>query len=525
MLPHRRILPALALLLVACQAPAAPTPTPSATVAVAQPRPVATAVRADRVRLAWGDSGVPTPFRISTAGPGGATLISLIYDTLTWKDEQGIIPWLATRWTIGPDATTYAFSLAPNVEWHDGRPLTAADVAFSFDLYGRSPYRWMATEVVARAAATSPSEVTIVLKRPYAAFLEDIAGVVPIVPKHVWEPVADPRSYGGPDASIGSGPFVLAEYRPTEGSYRLTANRRYFRGEVVTGEYQSLNLPADTRIAAVQQGRVDVINTADASVNDLFQGDPRIAVYESDPLSIVRLAVNTERAPLDRREVRQALMYAIDRATIAEVVTKGAPIVGNAGVVPPSSPWYNPNVRQYPYDPAAARQLLGGERLTLELLADPAHREPELLAPMLEAVGISLVIKRVDSATRTALLREGNFQLAQVVHIGVGGDPDYLRRWYAGEEANDFAQGSIFKNAEYERLARESAAIVDEPQRRAVVYRLQALLAEELPTIVLYHRRFYWAYDRTVFAPVTTWGGLMNGIPFPHNKLAFLRRG
>ncbi|MCS6801827.1 MAG: ABC transporter substrate-binding protein [Dehalococcoidia bacterium] len=511
------------LMLTACQAPAAPAPAPAA--AVAQPRPAATAVRAERVRLAWADAGVLTPFRVSTAGPGGATLISLIYDTLTWKDEAGIIPWLATRWTIGPDATTYTFTLAPNVEWHDGRPLTAADVAFTFDFYSRFPYRWMATEMVARAEATSPSEVAIVLKRPYAAFLEDIAGVVPVIPKHVWETVSDPRTYDSENASVGSGPFILADYRPAEGSYRLIANRRYFRGEVVVGEFQSLNIPTDTRVLALQQGRVDLINSADAGIAEIFRGDPRIAVHETDPLSIVRLAVNTERAPLNRREVRQALMYAIDRATIAEVATKGAPIVGNAGVVPPSSPWYNPNVRQYPYDPAAARALLRGEQLTIELLTDPANREPDLIAPMLQAVGITLVIKRVDSATRTALLREGNFQLAQVAHIGVGGDPDFLRRWYAGEEANDFAQGSIFNNAEFDRLARDSAATVDERQRRAIVNRMQELLAEELPTIVLYHRRFYWAYDRTVFAPMTTWGGLMNGIPFPHNKLAFLRRG
>ncbi|GIW05959.1 MAG: DNA-binding protein [Dehalococcoidia bacterium] len=521
----RPALLAVLVTLTACQTPAAPPAPPSATAAVSQPRPVATAVQAERVRLAWADAGVLTPFRVSTAGPGGATLISLVYDTLTWKDETGIIPWLATRWTIGPDATTYTFSIAPNVVWHDGRPLTAADVAFTFDTYRQTPYRWMTTEMVARAEATSPSEVTIILKRPFAAFLEDIAGVAPIIPKHVWESVTDPRTYDGPNATIGSGPFVLAEYRPTEGSYRLTANRRYFRGEVVVGEFQSLNIPTDTRLAALQQGRIDLINSADASIVDILRGDARLAIYESDPLSIVRLAVNTERAPLNRREVRQAIMYAIDRATIAEVVTKGAPVVGSAGVIPPSSPWYNPEVRHYPYDPEAARALLRGEQLTIELLADPSYREPELMAPMLQAVGITLVIKRADSATRTALLREGNFQLAEVQHIGVGGDPDFLRRWYAGEEANDFAQGSIFTNAEFDQLAREAAATVDVQQRRAIVNRIQALLAEELPTIVLYHRRFYWAYDRTVFAPVTTWGGLMNGIPFPHNKLAFLRRG
>ncbi len=496
----------------------APTTAPGA-------QPVAPpALAAELVRVAWGDSGYPTPFRMSSSGPGGPVLISMLYDTLTWKDERGMIPWLAERWTVGDDGQTYTFTLVDAARWHDGQPLTAADVAFSFAAYAKTPFPWMSTDVVERAEATGPREVAIRLKRPYAAFLEDIAGVVPIVPRHVWEKVADPKTYGGPDASVGSGPFRLAEYRPTEGAYRMTANPDYFRGRVVVKELQQLNVPADTRVQLHRQGQLELSNTADATATDLFQGDPRLAVHESDPLSIVRLAVNTQRAPLDRKEVRQAIMYAIDRAALAAAVTKGPPIVGNAGVVPPTSPWLNPSVRQYPYDPARARELLGGSTYTIELLSSTGYREPELMQPMLEAVGIKLAIKPVDNATRVALLREGNFQLAELQHIGVGGDPDYLRRWYAGEEANDFAQGSIFKHAEFERLAAQSATLTDPANRRDVLGRMQAILAEELPTLVLYHRPFYWIYDRNRFAPVKTSGGLLNGIPFPNNKLAFVER-
>src|SRR5919108_694330 len=70
------------------------------------------AASADLVRLAWADVGYPTPFRVSVAGPGGAVLLSLIYDTLTWKDDRGIIPWLATRWDVSPDGLEVNFTLA-----------------------------------------------------------------------------------------------------------------------------------------------------------------------------------------------------------------------------------------------------------------------------------------------------------------------------------------------------------------------------------------------------------------------------
>jgi peptide/nickel transport system substrate-binding protein len=512
--------PLLAVLAVAgvcCVPSPAPGGQPPPTSAPAPPA-------ADLVRMAWADVGVPTPFRISTAGPGGAVLLTLLYDTLTWKDEHGIIPWLATRWEVSADGRDYTFTLARDVRWHDGQPLTAEDVAFSIDYYARHPYRWMSTAMVEGATVLDPDRVRVRLEKPYAPFLEDAAGVVPIIPKHVWSGVSDPTTYDAPDATVGSGPFKLVEYRSAEGAYRLVANPTYFRGKVIVNEVQQLDSPPETRIQAIQQGQLELVYSSDASVADLFKDHPRLRVLETPPLSIVRLAVNTERPPLDRREVRQAVAYALDRASIAQAVTRGAPIVGSAGVVPPETPWFNPRVRTYPFDPDRARALLQGRSYTLELLADPSSREPELLEPMLQAVGINLVVKRVDGKTRTQLLREKNFLLGLVQHIGVGGDPDFLRRWYAGEEANDFAQGSVFHHPEYERLAREQATTLDPAKRKELVFRMQEILAEELPTIVLYHRRFYWVYDGRGYTPTNTWGGLMNGIPLVQNKLSFLRR-
>jgi len=507
-------LAAMLVLAVACALSSPP---------VAPPTP-AVAPRVDVVRLAWEDVGVPTPFRVSTAGPGGAVLLSLIYDTLTWKDEHGLIPWLATRWEVSPDGREYTFTLARGVRWQDGQPLTSDDVAFSFGYYAQHPYRWMSTAMVESATVVGPDQVRVRLREPYAPFLEDVAGVIPVIPKHVWAKVEDPTTYGGADASVGSGPFILAEYRSADGAYRLEANPSYFRGRVKVRELQQLNSSPATRIQAVQQGNLDLTFVADASVGALFEGDPRVKVLATPPLSIVRLAVNTERPPLDQTEVRQALAYALDRARIAQVVTKGAPLVGSAGVVPPETPWFDPDLRTYPFDPGQARTLLRGRSYTVELLAEPSDREPELLQPLLQAVGITLVTRRVDPATRTQLLREQRFQLALLRHIGIGGDPDFLRRWYSGEEANDFAAGSVFLDPRYDALGRVEATTLDPAQRKQAIFAMQQILADALPTIPLYYRRFYWLYDSTKLTPMNTWGGLMNGIPLVCNKLVFLER-
>jgi peptide/nickel transport system substrate-binding protein len=366
--------------------------------------------------------------------------------------------------------------------------------------------------------------VQVRLKRPYAPFLEEIAGVAPIIPRHVWANVADPLQYDGADASLGSGPYRLAEYRSADGAYRLVANGTYFKGRPRIDEVQQINVPAETVVQSVQQNQVDLAFTSDASVVGLLQANSRLKVLPTAPLSVVRLVLNTERSPLDRVEVRQALAYAVDRAAVARAVTKGDPVVGSAGVIPPESPWFSPSVKQYTYDPAAARGLLGGQRLSLELLANPEYREPELLQPMLDAVGVTLQTRRVDAQTKAQLLRERRFQVAEQQHIGVGGDPDFLRRWYVGQESNQAAQGDKLHDPAFDALAEQQAATIDVPARKALVARMQQVLADDVPTIPLYYRRFYWMYDRTRLSPMNTAGGLMNGIPLVHNKLIFLSR-
>jgi peptide/nickel transport system substrate-binding protein len=450
-------------------------------------------------------------------------LLSLLYDTLTWKDEHGVIPWLATSWEMSPDGLDFTFSLAHGVRWQDGQPLTADDVAFSFDYYAAHPYRWMPTDsLVDSASAIDADHVRFHLKTPYPAFVEEVAGSVPIIPRHVWANVADPLQYAGADASVGSGPYRLAEYRSADGAYRLTANPDYFKGRPRVDEIQQVNVPNETLMQAVQQGQVDLAYTPDASVVELFANSPRLRVLATAPLSVVRLVLNVDQPPLDRVEMRQALAYAIDRSPIAAAVTHGTPVVGSAGVIPPETPWFAPSVRQYAFDPAAARALLGGQQLSLTLLATPDYREPELLAPMLAAVGFDLQTRRVDVPTRTQLLAERRFQLAELQHIGVGGDPDYLRRWYSGQESNQAAQGDVLHDPAFDTLAAQQAGTLDPGLRKTQIAQLQAIIAEDVPTIPLYYRRFYWVYDSTRLSPINTWSGLMNGIPFVDNKLIFL---
>ncbi len=484
-----------------------------------------TAAPPDVVRVAWWtDVGFPTPFAVSTLGPGGLVRLTLIYDSLTWKDDTGTIPWLAQTWRVSPDGTTYTFNLRPGIVWHDGRPFSARDVQFTFEYYRAHPFAWVDTSMVVGVVAEDALTVRVHLRRPFAPFLEDVAGIVPIIPEHVWKDVPEPQRSQTLAMAVGTGPYRLVDYRPTAGAYRLRANPGYFRGRPAVGEIQYLLIAPERQMLAVQGGEVDVAMTDAEEVARAFAGHSYLRIWRTEPLSVARLLFNLRRPPFDRKTARQAVAHALNRTQLALALTRGAGIPGSPGLIPPTDPWYAPGTRAYPYDPARARVLQSASGLSsspIELVASPSPAVP-LIQEMLRAVGIESTARIVDARTRAALIGEGKFQMALTYHIGAGGDPDYLRRWMTGEDANQFGQGSDFADPTYARLAREQAETLDPVRRRGVVNQMQAILAEELPTLALYYRRFTWVYDGRKLRPIATRGGLMNGIPLIENKVIFL---
>lgn len=488
----------------------------------------------------WTDVGFPTPFAFSTVGPGGVVRLSLIYDTLTWKDARGLIPWLATSWRVSGDGRSYTFSLHPDVRWQDGRPLSAADVRFSFEYYRKHPFRWVSTSRVERVEVRDSRTVSITLTAPFAPFLTDIAGMVPVIPAHVWERVSDPIQTQDPSAATGSGPFRLAAYRPDTGEYLLRSFPGYFKGRPVFDELRYQVLPTEQQqLLAVQQRQVDAAYTTDYAAAKSLASHPPFQVLQTEPLSIVRLVFNSRRPPLNDRRFRQALAYALPRRQIAALVTHGPAILGGPAIIPPGTAWSNPGAPQYPYDPAKAGALLdelgdrigtdgirrgaAGAPVKVDLLTDPSFPDAPLIQQMLRKVGIEVALLPADTKTRSALVREGRFEMLLTAHIGVGGDPDFLRRWFNGEQANAFALGDRLENAEFQRLASEQVVTLDVTARRRMVFRMQEILADDVPTLPLYYRRFYWVFNSAKFHPFETLGGVMDGIPLIENKLVFLR--
>jgi peptide/nickel transport system substrate-binding protein len=484
------------------------------------------------------DWGYPSPFSFYPRGPGYIAM-SLIFDTLTWKDEKGVIPWLADSWTTSEDGKTWTFVLHRGVKWHDGQDLTAEDVRFSFE-YTKAHVAvsswslYAALQDVESVEVSGDHEVVIHLSRPLASFQEDVAGNMPTIPKHIWEDVQDPSKFTTEQAVVGSGPFKLADYNKEEGTYVYDANNDFFAGRPLVRRLVMTRVSDEA--LALETGSVDEASFwgKDIDVIRDLEKDQRFKVITGPSLWVLQVIFNCQKGPTSLAGFRKAVAHAIDREEIIDKVTHGGAMVANSGILHPESDWYSPDVATYDYDPAEAERLLDslafvdrdgdgvretpeGEKLSFVLVTPSEYsREAEIIKENLAAVGIDVEVKALDYSTLDGILREGNFQLA-INGIGGIAAPSILDQpdWPA----------NTYKSEEYTALYQQQSGEMDTEKRRELITQLQAMVAGDLPVFGLYHPKMW-----CVFNPdkLNTWfytkNGVAAGIPTEMNKLALIER-
>jgi peptide/nickel transport system substrate-binding protein len=241
------------------------------------------------LRLAGEDSGFPSPFGYMRGG--GYVQMSFIYDTLLWKDASGeLLPWMAARFERSQDGRAYTFELRDGLTWHDGRPVTAEDVAFSFRYFAEKEDQLSPQVIVqpvpqiADVRARDRLTVEFQLDSPVATFLQfGGAGAVPIVPRHIWSQIDDPGRESDPEVLIGSGPYRLESYSAGEGSYLYTAVDDYFLGRPVVRRIE--NRPVGDELQALQAGTIDEASDSGLrpAVLEPFRNNPAFEVLKAPP--------------------------------------------------------------------------------------------------------------------------------------------------------------------------------------------------------------------------------------------------
>ena len=490
-----------------------------------------------------GDFGFPSVYTISPKGQGYMTL-SYIFDTLMWKDESGLIPYLAEDYSVSEDGLTYTFQLRKGVSFTDGTPFTAEDVKFTFDYMKEHPYKWVSVSMVEEASVVDEHTVEIKLNKTYNPFLSDVAGSLPILPKHIWENVTEPETFTEPEAAISTGPFILENYDAAAGTYTFKANEDYFYGDVQIDKLVIANVSGGDSKEALLSGEIAAAPNISYKAAMSLKDSPEYTVLEGPGLSVTRLYFNFDEEAMAVKEIRQAMYHAVNLDEIVEKAYGGAGYPGSAGHVQPGTPWYNPDVRQYAYDVETAKKMLSeagaadsngdgileynGEEMSYTLtFTENDEKLAELLVSYMKAVGIELVPQSADDATVKAAISEGNFELAFNTNGSFGGDPVFLSRFATvgadGAPSVTGQGGTPWESEEYNRIYNESAVEQDDVKRHQQVNELQEIIAEELPCLTLYYKKAVAAYNNTIFDGFYyTPDGISIAVPFIMNKLVFV---
>ncbi|MDP9020237.1 MAG: ABC transporter substrate-binding protein [Actinomycetota bacterium] len=499
------------------------------------------------LRLAGRDVGLPSPFTYMR-GPG-LIHATFLYDTLVWKDSSGeILPWLAEDFEASDGDRTHTFHLREGITWHDGQPLTAEDVAFTFDYFEAQT---LSPQVIAQpfpeieeVRATDERTVEFRLASPLADFFGfGGVGSILIVPQHIWSTVDDASTAADPALLVGSGPFRLEQYTQGEGAYLYTANDDYFLGTpfVERLEYR----PVGDALPAVAAGDLAATSASGLRPQVLapFRDNPSLKILEGPPGNFGSgLFWNLAKGgALADVQFRRGCAKAIDREDMVERLHGGNAQPGNPGWIPEGNPSHV-DVEQYPFDREEAESMLDqagytrtgdgvrqgpdGQPLRFALLvANPPPPTADLVVGALGEVGIELTVQALDTPAFNQRVIAGDSEMSVITFGGMNtdhGEGNYLRQVYSSRtRATQHAQG--YENPELDRLLEEQQVTVDESQRREIVARAQEIIAEDLPLLPLVYPDSFAIFNPSTFSEwYYTESGVASTVPLIENKHVFV---
>ncbi len=454
------------------------------------------------VRIPYeGGDGTLTPYTFTRA----YGLMTLVYDTLLWRDERGVPrPWLARSVQTSADGRRLTVRLARGARWHDGADLTAADVAFTlrYVLAHEHPRFTPQLRAFAGVDVVSRHRLVIRLRHRAPGFLDQPLADLPILPRHIWSRLAAGRSSPSGRA-IGSGPYRLVRRR-RDGGYRLEASARYFRGRPAV---RVIDLPV-VRAGDVAQA----FEREDVDLVALRALIGPVGLLESRGIGIARgtsyrgrvLMFNLRRAPFDSPALRRAVAQSLHLPRIARrAAGSGAVIVpAERGYVHPGSRWA-PREDLHAFDPAAARRVLAGRSLRVLASRDEPREllaAGEIVASLRRAGARARLVARSDEQIARAVGQDHerpDFDLALwSLYPLASYDPDFLRGVFgAGSRLN---YGG-YRSAAFERLADRVARSPSVRARRAAAHAQLRLLARDLPVVPLFFGEGLFAFRRAVY--------------------------
>ena len=460
--------------------------------------------------------------RMVATNPVDQDLSTLVFDGLTALDESGrLSPALASEWDVSEDGMRYEFRLREDVKWHDGAPFTAADVAFTVQAMQDPDYQGDPSlgELWRNVTVEQLDQYTVrfTLGEPFPSFLQyTIIGILPV---HLLGNVAAADLLYHDFSNhhpVGTGMFMVDEVDADQ--VVLAANPEYWGPKPYVDRVEFW-FYSDWDGLLQDYERGEILGMHPPGVEELsgLAGMPGLRFYsaQSAGYTLVYLNLAQESLPFfQQKEVRQALLYALDRQGMVDQVLQGQGLVADSPILPIT--WaYDPGVRKYGFDPERAIGLLDAAgwldsdgdlirdkdgvelAFTLQASDDPVMtRMAEELARQWRAVGVDATIRAVSRDAAIHFVRNRNFDAA-LVEIELTGDPDPYPLWHStqGESGQNF---SGFASEEADLVMEDARRTTDPAQRFDLYSAFQQIFAEEVPSLLIYYPIYVYAVDEQV---------------------------
>ncbi|MDB5500230.1 MAG: extracellular solute-binding protein family 5 [Tardiphaga sp.] len=487
---------------------------------------------ADGGTLVMATSQVPRHFNgavqsgLATAMPSTQIFAS----PLRYDDNWNPKPYLAESWEVSPDGLSVTLKLVKNAVFHDGKPVTSEDVAFSImTIKANHPFQTMLA-AVDKVETPDPFTAVIKLTHPHPALLLAMSpALMPILPKHIYGDGQDVKSHPANLKPVGSGPYRLTEYKQGE-FYTLEKFDKFFIAGRPKLDKIVVRIVSDSNAALVSIERADVnVLPFVTGVRDIerLEKMPGVTVTNKGFTGIGPinwLAFNTKKKPLDDVRVRQAIAYAANRDFITSKLMSGKAVAAT-GPIAPGSPLDEPNVEKYKLDLAKSGELLDaagypkkpdGSRMALTIDYIPGTDEQqrnvaEYLRSQLKRAGINLEVRAApDFPTWAQRVSSFDFDMTMDTVFNWGDPVIGVDRTYL---TSNIRKGIIWSNTQQysnpkvdELLA--AAARETSPEKRTAMYsEFQKIVVADVPIYFVNASPYHNAFSKGLASlPTTIWG-------------------
>jgi len=448
---------------------------------------------------------------------------------LRYDDKWQPQPYLAKSWKFSEDGLSLTLKLVEHATFHDGKPITSEDVAFSIKTVKENhPFKTM-FEPVERVDTPDPHTAVIRLSRPHPALLLALSSALcPIIPKHVYGDGQNLKTHPMNRKPIGSGPFKFVEYKPGEHIILDRYENFFIKGrpyldKIVIKVIKDKN----NRLITLEKGDAHLKGFI-TLVNDVerLQKSSHLCVtskgYEAIG-AMCWLAFNLKRKPFDDKRVRQAIAYAIDRDFFCKRMHRGLskPATGPIAL---GSPFYSDDVEKYDLDLEKANKLLneagypkksGGIRFSITADYIPGNIQLkeicEYLKPQLKKIGIDVKIRpSPDFPTWAKRISNWDFDVTADGVFNWGDPVIGVNRTYL---CNNIRKGVIWSNTQnycnpqVDDILTQASMEVDTVKRKALYAKFQKMVADDLPVYWLFMTPFQTVYDKNLRnLPTSIWG-------------------